>query len=188
MNNKRMISVYALTILFAIVLCSILIYYAYGIIFGKNQKQGKDNGIIVQNTDYSVLASDNIIKGNEKIIIESYYKDCGHSQIDEINPPNQFAGLTIDEFMKKNEGAVLKSKTSEQIEIVINRDGKCNNHFVAKEYQDKIGIFYENNNELYQIININIKELPTADLEMIKNGVILTGKDELMQFIEDYTS
>ena len=60
----------------------------------------------------------------------------------------------------------------------------CN--YLIKSYEGKIGIFNESN-VLIKILDVNIKTLPKTDQDLLKKGLCVNSKDELMEIIEDYT-
>ena len=59
--------------------------------------------------------------------------------------------------------------------------------FIAKEYEEKIGIF-DTSGHLIQTINIYTKTLPKTDVALLREGIELRSEDELTALIEDYSS
>ena len=58
--------------------------------------------------------------------------------------------------------------------------------FVAKEYEEKIGIF-DTSGCLVQTIDIYTKTLPKTDRALLREGIELRSEDELISLIEDYS-
>ena len=60
------------------------------------------------------------------------------------------------------------------------------NHWIVRAYEDRIGVF-KPDGQLEYMIDVYLITLPTADQELLKNGIYIAGKDRLAAFIEDYT-
>ena len=59
--------------------------------------------------------------------------------------------------------------------------------FIAKEYEEKIGIF-DTSGHLIKTIDIYTKTLPKTDIALLREGIELRSEDELTALIEDYSS
>ena len=60
--------------------------------------------------------------------------------------------------------------------------------YTLKEYDGKIGIFYNAEIVPFQQINVEVSSLPEADQVLLKEGIIVYSKEELKSKIEDYES
>ena len=58
--------------------------------------------------------------------------------------------------------------------------------FIAREYEEKIGIF-DTDGRLIQTIDIYTKTLPKTDRALLREGIELRSEDELISLIEDYS-
>ena len=58
--------------------------------------------------------------------------------------------------------------------------------YIAKEYEDKIGIF-DTAGRLLRSIDIYTKTLPKADRALLREGIELRSEAELISLIEDYS-
>lgn len=58
--------------------------------------------------------------------------------------------------------------------------------FIAKEYEEKIGIF-DTAGRLLQTIDIYTKTLPKTDRALLREGIELRSEAELISLIEDYS-
>lgn len=58
--------------------------------------------------------------------------------------------------------------------------------FVAKEYEEKIGIF-DTEGHLLQTIDTYTKTLPKTDRALLREGIELRSEAELIALIEDYS-
>ena len=59
--------------------------------------------------------------------------------------------------------------------------------FIAKEYDEKIGIFNAEG-KLLQTVDIYTKTLPKTDRALLREGIELKSEEELLALIEDYSS
>lgn len=60
--------------------------------------------------------------------------------------------------------------------------------YVIKEYDGKIAVYINQNNEPYIIYDTYISLLPEADQNRLKSGIVIYDSAELQKIIEDYTS
>ena len=74
---------------------------------------------------------------------------------------------------------------SDSIEVTEEETEMICNYFI-KSYEGKIGIFNESN-LLIKTLDVNIKTLPKTDQDLLKKGLCVNSKDELIKIIEDYT-
>ena len=59
--------------------------------------------------------------------------------------------------------------------------------WTVREYEERIGIF-NSDNVLIHVIETHIKTLPVADRDLLREGIKVNSKKELLSVIEDYTS
>lgn len=58
--------------------------------------------------------------------------------------------------------------------------------FTVREYEERIGVF-NSDNVLIHVIETHIKTLPAADRYLLREGIRVTSRKELLSVIEDYT-
>ncbi len=56
-----------------------------------------------------------------------------------------------------------------------------------REYGGKLAIFNDDGS-VYKVYEINVGLLPEYDQKLLKDGIQITGEDELRARVEDYTS
>lgn len=76
--------------------------------------------------------------------------------------------------------ACAKEKTEKPI--------KKNSLYYVKEYKGNIAVFEESKEKPFRITNIAVDELPAEDQKLLKQGIEVSGKEELNDLIEDYCS
>ncbi len=60
--------------------------------------------------------------------------------------------------------------------------------YTVKEYEGRIGVFYNDDPTPYQEIDVDVFSLPAADQEALSTGIKVYSTDKLNQIIEDYES
>ncbi len=128
------------------------------------------------------------VNKDTKILITYIYLKCGHSETEQIESSDYMIGLGQEEFKQLNSQWYIESFNSDQIIISVNMDEKCKEHYILKEYKDKIGVFYQDNNELKEIINIDIRQLRQDDMLRLQKGIEINSKKELAEIMEDFAS
>lgn len=58
--------------------------------------------------------------------------------------------------------------------------------WIVREYDERIGIF-NSDNVLVHIIETHIKTLPVTDRDLLREGIKVTSRKELLSVIEDYS-
>lgn len=68
-------------------------------------------------------------------------------------------------------------------------DPNINPKYTVKEYEGKIGVFTFGNKSPDRILDgILVRDLPTYDRELLKNGIDAKSDAELSSILEDYDS
>ena len=60
--------------------------------------------------------------------------------------------------------------------------------YYVKEYKGNIAVFEGSKKKPFKITNIAVGELPTEDQKLLKQGIEVSGQEELNNLIEDYCS
>ncbi len=58
--------------------------------------------------------------------------------------------------------------------------------WIVREHKERIGIF-NSDNVLIHVIETHIKTLPVADRDLLREGIWVSSRKELLSIIEDYT-
>lgn len=138
----------------------------------------------VETSSVSMKVSPNAI-----IIQKRYYKSCDHLIREVIDIPEDLINKTQDDVMNKYSDWKLEGYSPKEIVIYKEFQGICNEHYVIKEHNGVIGIYTENNEgiqEWQEDTEISTQYLPEEDLEQLKVGIKIVGKNNLYSFLEDY--
>lgn len=60
--------------------------------------------------------------------------------------------------------------------------------YCIKEYKGNIAVFEESKEKPFRITTIAVDELPAEDQKLLKQGIEVSGQEELNNLIEDYCS
>ena len=64
----------------------------------------------------------------------------------------------------------------------------CPDYFTVKEYEGKIAVYKNNENNPYIVYDAYVSLLPDQDIQRLKEGIVTDDKKYLQSVIEDYTS
>lgn len=59
--------------------------------------------------------------------------------------------------------------------------------YILKEYDGKIGVFREGNTAPDEVLDVYLITLPDEDAALLRNGISVSGQDEVRALIEDFT-
>ena len=60
--------------------------------------------------------------------------------------------------------------------------------YIVKEYQNVIGIFFEEEEVPFRVIDVPVATLPEADQKMLEEGIRVSDEKSLQRLLEDYES
>jgi len=73
------------------------------------------------------------------------------------------------------------------VENVVKEETVIEEWYLIREYEGIIGVFDHDGN-LIQTFTVYIKTLPQKDQTLLKNGIEIRSKADLLDLIQDYTS
>ena len=123
------------------------------------------------------------------ITFEKFYKDCEHTVNRYEEAPTDIVNTTREEIEKKYDSWTLKEFYKDKIVLYKEIDGNCNEHYMLRDLDGKIAIYKLDENGEETLINetdISTKYLTQTDQFNIENGLIVYGKENLNQLLEDY--
>lgn len=126
-----------------------------------------------------------------KMTIEKKFTRCGHSTIETIDIPTDLINMTEEEVQAKYENWEIKSFSTKAISLYREIVANCNDHFVLKDKDGFLAVYEdvtENDMNLKEITDIDITNLPSGDVENLKDGILVYGKEELSSLLEDFGS
>lgn len=126
-----------------------------------------------------------------KVIFKRNYLKCSHKTVEELQAPDEMINLTRERLQENYPEWKIERFGIDEVILSTDVDEKCLKHYIVKEYNGKIGVYYQSalvENPLKQLIDINIQQLREEDREKLKQGIYVNSDQELAQIIEDFTS
>jgi len=148
--------------------------------------------------EYEGLEYENTLKTNtteEKtspncaLIIKTYYKNCGHTSEKYTNLPEKAVNLNREQIQELYKEYDVQSFASNEVVLYQEKEGECGEHFILKDNEGRVVIYKvleDGTQEEYEKTAISTEYLPETDKINIKNGIIVNGKKELNQLLEDF--
>lgn len=140
-------------------------------------------GCSEKSSDQPALVVDN--KGRS-ILLQEVYTDCGHNGA--VRKEIRSAKEAEADLIKAYPGFTLSCLESTHATLIKYRKGKCNEHYLFKEYKGKIALFRENNKALLDVLDVSVGQLRKEDQKMLKGGISVFGKEECAAFWDDFAS
>jgi len=60
--------------------------------------------------------------------------------------------------------------------------------YLLREYDGELAVFRENETEPWKLYSVAVNSLPESDRILLRNGIPVSGEEELRRLLEDYTS
>lgn len=129
------------------------------------------------------------ISPNTRIVIETYYKECNHKEVEEKSADEEIVNLNEEELQEKYKDYIIKQFGTEKVVLYNEVNGYCGEHYIVKENNGYIGVLKldsRGTEKFYRATDISVQYLPETDLVSIKEGVKVYGKENLNKILEDY--
>ncbi len=129
------------------------------------------------------------VSPNAIFIIKKKFKGCGHITEQEAQLPTEIINKTQEEVEEMYGDFEIEGFSSNEIILYKEVEGKCNEHYKIKEEDGVIAIYNINEKgeeTLYDKTGISTEYLTESDLENIRKGLEVYGKQKLNSFIEDF--
>ncbi len=157
-----------------------------------------DEEILDECTDEYELMQNEIIKTNsenEKIspnaslILNIYYKKCGHTTSEYKDIPQELVNKTKQELQETYKEWNVDKFSDTEIILSKEEEGECGEHFIVRTKNEKVVIYKildDETEEEYEITDISSEYLSETDKVNMQNGIRVNGKQNLNQLIEDF--
>lgn len=126
---------------------------------------------------------------NAMISFQTYYKECEHTTIKNIQIPGELVNMTKKDIEEKYSDWNMEEFSSNYIILETEKEGICDEHYVLKDNNGYISIYKidEFENEiLVETTGVVTAYLPETDLLELREGIRVFGKDRLNARLEDY--
>ena len=129
------------------------------------------------------------VSPNAFLIIKKEYNECGHTTEDDVEIPSEMVNKTQEEIEQMYKDFKVESFSPNEVVLYKNVNGKCGEHYTVKDENGKVVVYNtkEKGEEvLYEETSISTEYLTENDVENIKKGIEIYGKQNLNSFIEDF--
>lgn len=122
-------------------------------------------------------------------IFKTLYTKCEHITIKKEQIEEVMVNKTKEELQKIYRNWNIVTFRSDEVLFYKEVEEICNEHYILKELDGYVAIYTldeKDNATLKEITAIVIAYLPEEDVQRLKEGIMVTGKDKLNQALEDY--
>lgn len=179
-------------LIITIIVCSIIILITGFFIYinlaaplpfkEKEAMKETENEIVINKP----LANDVKYSENTEFMLTETFL-CGHNKVTNISLPQNFIGKTITEIKNENPEYTVTSYNDFSISAMKVFDKHCGNHYIIKLKGNKLMSYNKNSPDIIvKEIKMNLMEYPDEDIEILKNGIEVGSKEEMLEFFEDF--
>ena len=122
-------------------------------------------------------------------IFKTYYTKCEHITIEKDQVQEVMVNKTKEELEKIYKNWNIVTFRSDEVLFYKEVEEICDEHYMLKELDGYIAIYTldeQNNPTFKEMTAIVTAYLPEEDVQRLKEGIKLIGKEELNQALEDY--
>lgn len=132
------------------------------------------------------------IETDSTMVLERYYKSCGHSLTEEHPMESRYIGKTEEELAELFSDWKLKSFTPEKVVFSIEIASYCPDHYIIKQEDGLVVIFRPDKDTglllVLEATNIPYERLsPEIQQELVK-GIVVDSIEGVEQLIENWGS
>ncbi|MCI8362341.1 MAG: hypothetical protein HFJ41_04315 [Clostridia bacterium] len=194
---------YYIISIIGIIIFAILITIGVSIYKNTNsnlQQQGEAKNVVEKNEMQNNLVNSNIelvttaseeekTSPNCLFIFKTYYKKCEHIKVEREKITETMVNKTREDLETIYKNWNIVTFRNNEVLFYKEEEGSCGEHYLLKELEGKIAIYNideQNNLNLYEETEILTNYLPEEDINRLKQGIRVEGKDKLNQALEDY--
>ena len=129
------------------------------------------------------------VSPNAIITFEKFYNKCEHTIYRYEKAPSSIVNSPRDEVEKKYDKWKIKEFSNDKIVLFQEVNGECGEHYMLRDVEGKINIYKldeEGNETLLNETDIATEYLTETDMINMDNGLIVYGKENLNQLLEDF--
>lgn len=156
-----------------------------------NKKICDIKNILNENKHYSCSE---IIKPSTKIIYNYYYEDEGFCESTNEMAPQFLIGMNAEELKNTFANSDWKINNFSGLEVVLQKNISKSEkqNYVIGIKNGYVAVFYHENKlcalNLKEVTNTPVNSLSPEEQERLKNGIKISGNDNLLLVMQDYES
>lgn len=197
--NKIIVTLISIIVIIAAIVTEILLYKPTEKEQNENViKEIAEEEILDECTDEYEYKQSEIVKTNaneEKvspnaaITLKKYYKKCGHTTSEYETVPEELVNKTKNEIKEIYKDWDIQKFTDTDIILEKEEEGSCDEHYIVRDKDGKVVIYEIQDNQVEkesEVTDICTDYLTETDKNNIKKGIVVNGKQNLNQLIEDF--
>lgn len=130
---------------------------------------------------------------NTQVILRTNYSLCGHEE-EHLEDKSNVINLKREELEKLYIGWNITNFSVDEVYLERDVEGICGEHYVVTEENGLVVVYKKNVNnatgeigrEEFITTDISVEYLPQEDLNNIRSGEEIYGRENLNRFLEDY--
>ena len=154
-------------------------------ISGDTSEVGSSDEAIVQTN-----IDEEKILPSTKIVFETKYQDCKHTETTEETDVEDLVNMTEDELKENYTDWVVQSFSSDEVQIYRIEEGLCSSHFKITLDENNMVCVYsltqDYDTKIYKETEISAEYLTDEDLESLEEGIYIYGDSELNSTLESF--
>ena len=184
-NYKRLFLV-----LFAVCLTVVGGYYSFRSILDNRLPQEEESAILLNAQDRPLetkVAKEDFRYEEGAAFHVTYHYSCGHKKTEERRIPLSFIGKTFLELQEENPGYEFLDSTPQQLVANVIIAAQCDDHYIIQLSGETLTVYYKKSPGMVEReVPIHMETLYAEDIEILKNGIEVGSKTELLEFLEDF--
>lgn len=147
-----------------------------------------EENMIMNDIPISSIESEKI-SPNATLIVKKHYEACDHIIREYAKIPEEYVNLTKEELLEKQDGWEIESFSKDEIIIIKQIGGVCNEHYVLRENNGVVVVYQinkDNTETLKEETGIATEYLTETDRVRLEEGIKIYGNEELNSTLEDY--
>lgn len=128
------------------------------------------------------------VSPNAVIIKKTNYKRCGNCIKTYENVPQNIVNMRENELSKVYPEWEIESFSNNEIVLKKEDDDICNEHYEICDEEGEVVVYHIDKNNIktvFEKTGIMLEYLPKQDIERIKKGIFVHGKDVLNKMLEN---
>ena len=122
-------------------------------------------------------------------IFKTYYRGCEHIKVEKEQIEEVMVNKTREDLEKIYRDWKIVTFRKDEVLFYKEEDGICDEHFLLKDLEGHIAIYTldeKDNETLKETTSIITDFLEEEDLQKLKEGIRIEGKEQLNKTLEDY--
>lgn len=160
--------------------------------FFKNDNESENFAILAEEEKKETVktgANDVTVSPNAEVILTQKYKKCGHTVSTKEIAPREIVNLDEEKVKDYYKGWNIDTFSASEIRLSRINEGICGEHYILRESDGYISISCKNDSGEYifkGLTDISVQYLPEEDLDKLRNGIEVVGREALNKFLEDF--